>query len=91
MNSFEYLLKIALEDWQKHGENAFKEGVLELFKKFIYYSQYLHIFEYHTTSRIKRGGEHVRVTTMWLFFPSIVIHGEENSSVVSDSLWPPGL
>lgn len=40
MNSFEYLLKIALDDWQKHGENAFNEGVLELFKKFIYSSQY---------------------------------------------------
>lgn len=64
MNSFEYLLKIAVDDWQKHGENAFNEGVLELFKKFIYCSQYLHIFEDHTTSRIKRGGKHVRVMTM---------------------------
>ena len=35
MNSFEYLLKIALEDWQKHGENAFNEGVLELFKNIL--------------------------------------------------------
>lgn len=63
MNSFEYLLKIALDDWLKHGENAFNEGVLELFKKFIYCSQLFTYFEDHTTSRIKEG-KHVKFMTM---------------------------
>lgn len=49
MNSFEYLLKIALDDWQNMGKMLLMSGVLELFKKFIYCSQYLHIFEDHTT------------------------------------------